>query len=93
MYAGEGAVRLLERMWPALQHVDSSSGALGSAVTNALDAVIPILAEADADAKTRTGWLDRLWQAIHDDGVGYLEGLADRWGGDQRGRRDRIALG
>ena len=78
--AAEGVVRLLERMWPALQHVDSSSGALGNAVAKAVEAVIPILAEADADPKTRTGWLDRLWQAIQEDGVGYLEGLADRWG-------------
>ena len=26
----EGAVRLMEKLWPALQHEDSSSGALGS---------------------------------------------------------------
>jgi len=25
----EGAVRLMEKIWPSLEHVDSSSGALG----------------------------------------------------------------
>ena len=78
--AGEGVVRLLERIWPALQDVDSSSGALGNAVNKALDAVIPILASAPADQKTRDAWLDRLWQAIEDDGVGYLEQVPDHWG-------------
>ena len=39
----EGAVRLMEKIWPALEHVDSSSGALGSAVHKTLDALIPII--------------------------------------------------
>jgi hypothetical protein len=39
----EGAVRLIEKIWPALEHVDSSSGALGSSVNKALDTLIPIL--------------------------------------------------
>jgi hypothetical protein len=57
----EGAVRLIEKIWPALEHVDSSSGALGSSVNKALDTLIPILVNAPADAKTRDKWLDRLW--------------------------------
>ena len=76
----EGAVRLMEKIWPALQHVDSSSGALGSAVNNALDALIPIIVKAPADEKTRNKWLDRLWQAMEDDGVDYLGPVGDRWG-------------
>lgn len=32
LLAAEGAVLLLERLSPALEHVDSSSGAIGSAV-------------------------------------------------------------
>jgi hypothetical protein len=27
--AGDGCVALMERLWPALQHIDTSSGALG----------------------------------------------------------------
>ena len=65
----EGAVRLMEKLWPALAHVDSSSGALGSAVNKALDALIPIIVKAPADDKARNEWLDRLWQAMADDGV------------------------
>jgi len=76
----EGAVRLMEKLWPALQHVDSSSGALGAAVNKALDALIPVIVNAPADDKTRTKWLERLWQAMADDGVDYLGSVSDRWG-------------
>lgn len=76
----EGAVRLMERIWPALEHVDSSSGALGSAVNKALDALIPIIIKAPADEDMRTQWLDRLWQAMEEDGVEYLCPVGDRWG-------------
>ncbi|MCG8047525.1 MAG: hypothetical protein N0E48_18170 [Candidatus Thiodiazotropha endolucinida] len=76
----EGAVRLMEKIWPALEHVDSSSGALGSAVNKTLDALIPIIVNAPADEKARDKWLDRLWQAMEDDGVDYLGPVGDRWG-------------
>jgi hypothetical protein len=76
----EGAVRLMEKLWPALEHIDTSSGALGSAVNKALDALIPIIVKAPADDKTRSKWLDRLWQAMADDGVDYLSPVGDRWG-------------
>ena len=33
----EGCIRFMEKLWPALQHVDSSSGALGTAVYNAME--------------------------------------------------------
>ena len=65
----DGAVLLIEKLWPALEHVDSSSGALGAAVNKALDALIPIIIMAPADEKTRDNWLDRVWQAMADDGV------------------------
>ncbi|PUB74135.1 MAG: hypothetical protein DBO99_19305 [gamma proteobacterium symbiont of Ctena orbiculata] len=80
VFGAEGAVRLMEKIWPALEHVDSSSGALGSAVNKALDALIPIIIKAPADEKTRDKWLDRLWQAMADDGVDYLSPVGDRWG-------------
>jgi hypothetical protein len=80
LLGAEGAVRLMEKIWPALAHVDSSSGALGSAVNKTLDALIPIIVNAPADEKTRNKWLDRLWQAMADDGVDYLGPVGDRWG-------------
>lgn len=76
----EGAVRLMEKLWPALEHIDTSSGALGSAVNKALNALIPIIVKAPADENTRNKWLDRLWQAMEDDGVDYLSPVGDRWG-------------
>lgn len=78
--AGDGVVTLFERFWPALEHVDSSSGALGAAVNRAQEELIPILVAAPADFKTRTKWLDRLWAAVQEDGVDYLWIAAERWG-------------
>ena len=76
----EGAVRLMEKIWPSLEHVDSSSGALGSAVYRTLETLIPVIVEAPADEKTRNKWLERLWRAMEDDGVDYLSLVGDRWG-------------
>ncbi len=78
--AGDGVVSLMERIWPAFQDVDTSSGALGGAVYWAQNELLPIAIEAPADRKTRDKWLDRLWQAIEDDGVDYLSLVGDRWG-------------
>ena len=78
--AGDGAVALMERLWPALQDIDSSSGALGSAVNRTLNELIPILIDAPADQKTRAKWLERLYDAVQDDGVQYLAPVEERWG-------------
>lgn len=78
--AADGAVSLTERLWPAFEHIDTSSGALGGAVNWTLGELIPVIARAPADAKTRDRWLDRLWQAIQDDGVSYLWLVEERWG-------------
>ena len=78
--AGEGAVLFLERISPDLEQVDSSSGAIGTAVYRAMDALVPIIAAAPIDTKTRTVWLDRLWQAHMDDDIPYIERMEDVWG-------------
>jgi len=39
------AVSLMERIWPAFQDIDTSSGALGTAVARTLEQLIPILAD------------------------------------------------
>jgi hypothetical protein len=78
--AGEGVASLFERLWPALQDIDTSSGALGSVVHRTLDDLIPILISAPADVATRSAWLERLFQAVMDDGVQYLAPVEDRWG-------------
>jgi len=59
--------------------VDTSSGSLGGAVYGAPNKLLPIAISAPADRKTRDKWLDRLWQAIDDDGVDYLSLVGNRW--------------
>lgn len=80
LHAAEGAVRLLVKLSPALEHVDSSSGALGNAAHAAVDALVPVIAQAPADEATRDGWLEQLFEAIQSDDPPYLESLDDRWG-------------
>ena len=58
MLAAEGAVLFLENVSPAIENVDSSSGAIGSAVNNAISALVPISAEASADEEVRARWLE-----------------------------------
>ena len=80
LLGAEGAVTFLERVSPALEHVDSSSGAIGTAVHHAIEQLVPVVAGAAADAKTRNGWLDRLWAAHEADQMPYVESLAEHWG-------------
>jgi hypothetical protein len=76
----EGAVLFLERVSPALNHVDSSSGAIGTTVNNAIDQLVPIITKAAVAPKTREVWLDRLWEAHANEQIPYIELLADHWG-------------
>ena len=78
--AADGAVAFLERVSPALQQIDSSSGAIGSAVNRAIVELVAIIADAPADRLTRETWLDRLWAAHEADAIPYIETLADHWG-------------
>jgi hypothetical protein len=78
--AAEGAVTLLEKLSPALEQVDSSSGALGSAVNKAIESLVPIIVKANVESDTRQRWLQRMWQALQNDEVPYIELLGDYWG-------------
>jgi hypothetical protein len=78
--AAEGAVTLLEKLSPALEQADSSSGALGSAVNRAIDTLVPIISKADVEPRVRQCWLERLWQALQDDEMPYIESLGEHWG-------------
>lgn len=71
---------LIERLSPALEHVDRSSGALGTAVNHAIDELVPIISMVDIDTETRQRWLERLWAAHEADQIPYIEYLADYWG-------------
>ncbi len=76
----EGVVLFLERLSPALERIDSSSGAIGAAVWDAIDSLVPVFAQVRVEPSVREAWLARLWQAIEDDGMPYLESLTNRWG-------------
>ena len=78
--AAEGAVLFLEKVSAALAHVDSSTGAIGSTVNNAIDVMASIIAAAPANDSLRDKWLDRLWQAVEEDDIPYIELLPEYWG-------------
>ncbi len=78
--AAEGAVAFLEKLSPALERVDSSSGALGSAVNKAIASLVSVIAGAEVSAERRQRWLERLWEALQDDNIPYIESLGDYWG-------------
>ena len=76
----EGAVLFLEKVSPALEHVDSSSGAIGASVNNAVETLASIIARAPVAENVRRKWLDRLWKAIEEDDIPYIELLPEYWG-------------
>ena len=78
--AAEGAVLFLERVSPALEHVDGSSGAIGTAVNRAVEALSPIIAEAPVERAVREAWLERLFEAHAADTMPYIDQLAEHWG-------------
>jgi len=78
--AAEGAIKLIEKLWPALQQIDTSSGLLGGGVSRAVHEVIQYPIEAQVDLRTREKWLERLWAAFQEDGVDYTIEVSDRWG-------------
>lgn len=78
--AAEGAVLLIEKLSPALENVDSSSGAMGSAVARALDELVGVITQVDVPEGVRQAWLEQIWTAIENDHMPYLEALLDLWG-------------
>ena len=49
----EGAVLFLEKVSPALEQVDSSSGAIGNAVYQAINSIVPVIAGAQVETEQR----------------------------------------
>jgi hypothetical protein len=82
----EGAILFLQKLSAALQNIDGSSGAIGTAVNRAIEAIIPIIAKAPADPTLRRKWLEKLYQAHADDQIPYIESLGRtvRESGDRR---------
>ena len=80
LVAAEGAVLFLEKISPALQNVDSSSGAIGTAANRAIADLVPIIAGANVENAQRAKWLERLYEAHSADQVPYIENLGEYWG-------------
>jgi hypothetical protein len=78
--AAEGAVLFLEKLAPAIEQVDSSSGGIGSAVNRAIETLVPIISKAEVSRAVREKWLDCLWDAVQEDDMPYLEYLGELWG-------------
>ncbi len=78
--AAEGAVKFLEKISASLGQVDSSSGAMTTAVNRAIETLVPVIAKAEVDLRTRRKWLERLWIAIDEDEISYSEYIGDFWG-------------
>lgn len=75
-----GAVLFLEKLAPAIEQVDSSSGGIGSAVNRAIETLVPIISKADVARAVREKWLDRLFETLQEDDMPYLEHLGEFWG-------------
>ena len=45
-----------------------------------INTLVPIIAKADVDRRVRQRWLERLWQALQDDEIPYIESLGEHWG-------------
>jgi hypothetical protein len=78
--AAEGAVLLLEKLAPAIEQVDSSSGRIGAAVDHAIEKLVHVIAQADVADAVSAKWLDRLWVAYEKDTMPSIEYLGDFWG-------------
>src|SRR5471030_1813424 len=65
--AAEGAVLFLEKLAPAIEGVDSSSGSIGSAVNRAIKTLVPVIAKAGVERTVREKWLERLFEALQED--------------------------
>ena len=78
--AADGAILLMEKLWPAVQHIDSSSGALGNAVNKTVHQLVEVILAAPVDEALRELWLARLWTAFEEDGVDFLWEVNERWG-------------
>ena len=58
--AGEGAVLLLEKLSPAVNQIDSSSGALGNATNGVVEKMVPLIAAAPVPKRGSDFDLDRI---------------------------------
>ena len=66
---------------------------MGTAVNNAMEQLVPIIADAPVDEKARQRWLERLFDAHEADRMPYIEILVGVLGRALRVEGDRLGLG
>lgn len=71
---------LLGKLSPALMNVDSSSGALGSWVNRAIETLAPVISKPKVTSAVRQRWMRKLWAAVEEDDMPYIETQGDHWG-------------
>lgn len=76
----EGAVLFLEKLVPAIEDVDSSSGALGAAVGRAIEMLVPVIAAPAVGDAVRATCLERLWRLLEHGDLPYLDYIEEFWG-------------
>src|SRR6202047_2721779 len=91
--AAQGAVLFLEKVSRALEHVDSSSGAIGTAVNHAIEELVSVIVKAPVDLDGRAKWLERLYDAYMADAIPYIETLGEVLGRALRDEGARVDLG
>lgn len=77
--AAEGAVKFIEKCWRAIEQIDSSSGAIGCAVNNALYDIAGLFGSAELPVKERLKLIERIWESWQEEGYGYYDVLSELW--------------
>lgn len=75
----DGAVGLLERIGPAFEGIDTSSGSLSTATNRAVAELIDLVCAARPAPRVRERWVERLGRALRNDGMGWLVQVGDRF--------------
>ncbi len=78
--AAEGSVLLCELLAPAIEPVEDPIATLAAAAARTVDAIVPMLVEAEVGPALREAWLARLWAVVSADEAGHLRRLAEHWG-------------
>jgi len=78
--AATGAVKFMEKIVPAIEHVDDSWGVLGNSIRSAIQAMVEIVTRAAVDGVLEDAEINKIWNAYTEDGYGYLESIGQYWG-------------
>jgi len=77
--AARGIVVFFEKCWRAIEHINSSSGAIGTAVGRAIVDLTEIFAEAHISDAERNSLIERIWDAFQEEDYGYYDELGELW--------------